>query len=1100
MAGGVACVLFTDLVGSTELMARLGDAAFDAVRAEHFACLREALTKAGGAEVKSTGDGLMATFASAVDALAGAVAAQRATERHARDAELPLSIRVGLALGEVGVENGDVFGTPVVEAARLVAAARPGQILCAALLRTVAGSRTGVSVTDLGSVQLKGLPEPVAVCEVDWEPETIGAPSLPLPPLLAGPGRIFVGRDVELERIRRLWKEVAADGGRRLVLLGGEPGIGKTRLATELARSVHADGAVVLAGRCDEDLGVPYQPFVEALRHYAVHTTGERRLGRHAGELVRLTPELAELVPGLPEPLRSDPETERYRLFDAMAGWLADVSAAAPVLLVLDDLHWAAKPTILLLRHVLRAPEPARLLVAVTYRDTDIGRGHPLTEFLADLRREGGGERFSLVGLDREGVGAFIEAAAGHALADEEGEGYVRAVWEETEGNPFFVAEVIRHLTETEAIEQRDGRWVMTAPVEELGIPEGVRDVVGRRISRLPEGADRVLGVAAVVGLEFEPGVVGPAGGFEEDELFAALEAAASARLLVEVPGGTRYRFAHALVRATLYDEISGPRRVVLHRRVAETIETVHRHRLDDHLPALAHHWSRASAPTADVGRAVDYAARAGHRALAQLAHDEAAAYYVQALELLDAGGAPPDDRRRQELLIARGQAQQRSGDPGHRETLLAAGRLAESRGDTDAMAQAALANLRTVYFSSARGADAERVAALEAALAAQPTGDSDTRARLLGALALERFWDRDRTRRHQLSDEAVAMARQLGNPATLAYVLAARPFAIGSPDTVEERLAITAELVGLAERLGDPALICRARANRFRVLTEVADVEPAERALEAFSQAAHDVGQPTMRWTAGLGRVARSILHGRVADAERESRETFELGLASGQPDAQVFWVLQQLFIRLEQGRLAEVEAAVVEQFETLPNLPAWGGLMAWMYAELDRMEDVRRVVSPVMAAGFDLPFDTTWLFGVTALAVACAAIDERDAVVLLQARLAPYRAHLATSGWGLTIGSVAHTMGLIAAVLGRFDEAEAEFRTAQAVHERIGAPAWLARTRLGWAAALLRRRGPVDHQRAGDLVNQALAASMELGLADVERRARNLLLEADR
>ncbi len=1098
MAGGVACVMFTDLVGSTELMARLGDTAFDAVRAEHFSRLTAALTKAGGTVVKTTGDGLLVTFASAVDALAAAVAAQQVTHRHAPAAEVPLSIRVGLALGEVASEGGDVFGTPVVEAARLVAAARPGQILCTALLRAVAGSRAGVGLTDRGVLELKGLPDPVPVSEVAWEPESAETSPLPLPPLLTGPGRIFVGRDAELEQIRRAWKAVAAEGGRRLVLLAGEPGIGKTRLATELARSVHAEGAVVLGGRCDEDLGVPYQPFVEALRHYATHAR-DPRLGRYPGELTRLSPELGELVSGLPDPVRSDPETERYRLFDAITGWLADVSVAAPLLLVLDDLHWAAKPTILMLRHVLRAPEPARLLVAVTYRDTDIGRGHPLTEFLADLRREREGDRFSLAGLDREGVGAFIEAAAGHTLPGEEGEDYIRAVWEETEGNPFFVAEVIRHLTETEAIELRKGRWVLTAPVEELGIPEGIRDVVGRRLSRLPEGAERVLGLAAVAGLEFETAVLAAAGEFDEDGMFSALEAAASARLLVELPGGTRYRFSHALVRATLYDEISAARRVALHRRLAETIEAIHRQRLDDYLPALAHHWARACAPAADADRAVEYATRAGDRALTQLAHDEAAAYYAQALELLDVAGVPADDPRRQDLLISRGQAQQRAGDPAHRETLLAAVELARSRGDAGAMARAALANLRGPWFSSAHGVDAERVGALEAALAAQPgAADSDVRARLLAALALERFWDRDGILRRQLSDEALAMARRLDSPTTLAYVLSARPFAIGSPDTLEERLAGTAELITLAEQLNDPVLLCRSRGARLRVLMEEADVERAERELDRFSDLAADLGQPTLQWTAGLGRVARSILHCRLDDAEREAEAVFELGRTSGQPDARAFWALHQFSIRHEQGRLAEVEALLTEVHAAVAHLPAWSGLMAMMFSEMGRGDDVRRLLAPMKAAGFDLPFDTTWLYGTSGFAQACAGVEDGAAAAVLLERLAPYRSHLATTAWGLTLGAVAHTTGRLASLLGRFDEAEAEFQAAESLHQQMGAPGWLARTRLEWGSALLQRGKSGYAQRAFTLVEQALATATEFALPAVERRARSLLLDA--
>ncbi|MGH9008921.1 MAG: AAA family ATPase, partial [Acidimicrobiia bacterium] len=352
---GMVAVLFTDLVGSTDIMSRLGETAFDELRRAHFAVLAEAIERVGGEEIKNTGDGVMAVFGSVVDAIHGAVTMQHATERQARQAGAPLAIRVGLSVGEVTFEGEDVFGVPVVEAARLVAAAGPGQILTTAIARALAAGRAQAEFSNLDPLELKGLPQPVAACEVLWEP--LPEPTVPIPVLLTGVGRIFVGRDAEVERLRQLWKEAVA-GERRVGLVGGEPGIGKTRLAAELARQLHHEGALVLAGRCDEDLGVPYQPFVEALRHYMGHAP-ELRLGRHGGELARLVPEVAAAVPGLPEPLRSDPETERYRLFDAVASWLEDVSSEAPVLLVLEDVQWAAKPTLLLLRHVLRAPEPA---------------------------------------------------------------------------------------------------------------------------------------------------------------------------------------------------------------------------------------------------------------------------------------------------------------------------------------------------------------------------------------------------------------------------------------------------------------------------------------------------------------------------------------------------------------------------------------------------------------------------------------------------------------------------------------------------------------------------------------------------------------------
>jgi class 3 adenylate cyclase len=351
-----ATVLFTDLVGSTELRGRLGEEAADELRRKHDQLLAQAVDANNGRIVKGLGDGIMATFTGASDAVTAAVAIQQALDRLNRSGKVPvpLAVRVGLSAGDVTFEDDDVHGTPVIEASRLCATANGAEILAAEVVRILAGEHDYVAV---GPLELKGLDHPVSAVRVGWEPVAVSG--IPMPALLTDVGRIFVGRDAELERLCQLWKEAVA-GERRVALLAGEPGVGKTSLAAELAMRVHGEGGVVLAGRCDEDLEVPYQAFIESLRHFIDHSPPvelKERLGRYGGELVRLVPELSERVGGLSDPLRSDPEMERYRLFDGVAGWLSALSAEEALLLVLDDLQWAAKPTLLLLwSNPTRAP------------------------------------------------------------------------------------------------------------------------------------------------------------------------------------------------------------------------------------------------------------------------------------------------------------------------------------------------------------------------------------------------------------------------------------------------------------------------------------------------------------------------------------------------------------------------------------------------------------------------------------------------------------------------------------------------------------------------------------------------------------------------
>jgi class 3 adenylate cyclase/tetratricopeptide (TPR) repeat protein len=1082
-----AIVLFTDLVGSTALRSRLGETAAEELRHQHDALLSGAIEASQGHAVKNLGDGVMATFVGASDAVAAAVAIQQAVVRHNRSGRAALEVRVGISAGDVVFEGEDCFGTPVIEAARLCAAAAGGQILASEMVRWLARSAE-VAFTAVGSLELKGLPEPVPAVQVDWEP--LPQSSVPLPPFLTDIGRIFVGRDGELARLGQLWKEATA-GEFRVALLAGEPGVGKTRLAAEVARTAHEEGATVLAGRCDEDLGVPYQPFVEALRHFIDHAAGlSERLGRYGGELARLVPELSERIPGLPAPLRSDPETERYRLFDGVASWLAAASADEPVLLVLDDLQWAAKPTVMLLRHIVRAGG-GRALVLGTYRDTEFTHDHPLPELVADLRRQGGVERLSLTGLDNLAVAALVEQAAGRAL-DDAGLALARAVHEETEGNPFFVREVLRHLAETGAVERDEGGWTTRLPVDQLGIPEGVREVVGRRLSRLTAGTNHVLRVAAVVGPEFELGVVQAAGDLSEEALLSAVEEGADARVVTEV-SATRFRFAHALVRATLYESLTAARKVALHRKAAEAIETIHAGGLDDYVPALAHHWAKASAPITDTTRAVQYAHMAGDRALAQLAHDEAAGYYASALELLDAGGADPADPRRLELLISRGEAQKRAGDPGYRETLLDAAQLARQLGDARAVARAALANTLGHMWTAAFVVDAPRVEILEAALAAVGDDDGVLRARLLATLGLELGWHPDHRRRLKLSEEALSIARSLGDPQTLGEVLLARDYTISAPENAVERFAATGELLAIAEQLGDPVLASRALSLRFKVSLELADVAEAERCLARNESLVADLGQPVLAWATMHHRATLRILHDEP-DAEAAANKAREFGASIGQPE--IFSMAHRSTLLSERGRVGEV-AEWLRQMVERTQSPFVKSVYGQVLAETGQTQTAACLYDELASTRFAHPtHNVAWLGFMIQSAWLSARFGRVDGALQLRPILEPYADQLVVGGFaGWVVGSVAYYLGLLCRTIRDWPAADTYFTAAAATHERIDAPSWLARTRVEWARMLLARVEQGDQDRATELLRQALSTARDVGLPKIEREAVDLL-----
>jgi class 3 adenylate cyclase len=497
----------------------------------------------------------------------------------------------------------------------------------------------------------------------------------------------FIGRADEMAALRAAI-DASLGGQASLVMIAGEPGIGKTRLAEEAGVYARLRGAQVLVGHSYEgEAATPYSTFVEAIRDCVASRPDhalKAELGEGGSDVAKLVSEIRKRIPDLPPARSADPNEERIRLFDSAASFLINASKANPIMLLLDDLHWADKPSLLLLQHLARRFKGSRLVVVGTYRDIELDRHHPLATMLAELRRERLYERVLLRGLSESEVKDLIAAISQQEVAAG-GEEFVRAILRETEGNPFFVEETLRHLAEAGSFYRREGRWVTDATsIAELGIPEGVRDVIGRRLSRLSETTNRVLAAAAMLGREFEFEVLSRMSELGEDAILSAVEEGLSARMVVESQGrgGPRYAFTHALVRQTLVEELSLPRRQRLHLRAAQATEGVHQRNLEPYLAALANHYRMAGA-AADAEKTIDYSIRAGDAAYRVFAYEEAAAHWGAALELMDEQGGG-ERKQRARLLWLLGDELVSSG-PNAVEYLEAAVTLYEELGDNEA-------------------------------------------------------------------------------------------------------------------------------------------------------------------------------------------------------------------------------------------------------------------------------------------------------------------------------------------------------------------------------------------------------------------------------
>lgn len=891
-------------------------------------------------------------------------------------------------------------------------------------------------------------------------------------------GGNLVGRDAELARLLALWAQ-ASSGRARLALIAGRAGTGKTRLAAEVAAHAEGSGGRALAGSCRRDGPQPYEPFVEALGPTLAGVPDEwaaAHAARYGDALAPLFPALGPRVRGRP----ADPVPSRTNLLSALADAVTG-PRPEPVLLVIDDLHWATESTVAAVLHLLRHKTASPLLVLCTYRDTGILASHPLAQ-LIDEHASPPPARIILDDLSPHEIGALLVDRA--AVAGATAVSLARRLWTATGGNPLLVTETVRDLAAAGAFA---GGSVDQRVVERVGAPRDVAALLARRLHAVPPTVHRVLEAGAAIGPCFDTATVADLCEMREDDAGGALDRAAAAGALVPAGRSGRYRFVHDLVRDAVHKSVAPNRRVRLHHALAERLEeqTGGRPAGPGDASRLLHHRVEAT-PVGRSPDAVRHARQAGEAALAVQAYEEAAGYFGQALAFAGNGAAPV---LKADLLTLLGSAHDRSGEQARaRQSYLQAAAYARTASDGPRLAAAALGLGEVV---DVWGADGLLIDLLRQALATTPESAS-LRARLIARLAQAEAASVSPDERKARSDQAWELAWDSRDPATMGAVLRSRHQALSAPDDLEDRVEIDGELYAMAHHAQDAELLIEAHGWRLVDLLEQGHVADAQRDRQLHGRLARRSGDQRHRRDAEMWAATFATLEGHPERAIKRMGAALSLGNRVGDAMAPSYFWLQQLAVALDWGNEDEL-AGLVDVWTDLVRRhdrdPAWRSSLALLLARSGRRaEAVAELDDLADQSCADIALDRHWLATVTAITEVAALVGD-DRSTPLARLLAPYSRRLVVVGPGVACrGSVARVMGLAAATARRWGAAERHFQAALSAHERIGSPPLVARTRMEFARALCSKEGgPLHVGRAQAMAEQSFEEAGSLGLIRV-------------
>jgi class 3 adenylate cyclase len=1063
----------TDVVGSTAQW-ELAPAEMHAALDEHDATIDRIVTTCGGKCLKHRGEG-DSTF-SVFDDPAGAVRAAAEILATMRTTSWPggidISVRASVYTGPAIERDHDYYGTTVNRAARLRSQAGRGQALVSGSTADLVHDRlpVGLALVRVGLLQLQDIPELEEAFELidagrdSAGPSTTTEPASPaqgrrrwamLPVPLRSASTTFAGRGTDLTLLLDSFRE-ARRGRGRAVFIGGDPGIGKTRLMAEFARRALLDGGIVAFGRADPEAGLPFRTFVDALSDL-VSLAPQQLLDSYVhafgGELTRIVPLLARRVPAAPEPTPGDAGTERHRLFDAVRGFVEHLAVDGPIVLLLDDLHDAAPETVLLARFLVDEAAKLPLLVVSTYRDSEVEPETPVGKLVTHARRSDHVTIHILAGLEVREVSLLVhELLPVHVQRNE----LAAKLIEETGGNPLFSIEVLRTLAATGS----------SAMPTVIAATETVRDVIGRRVERLGAEVSMTLTIAAVVGRQFELSLVARALGSTDDAVLTAVESATAAHLVTEgsVPG--TFVFSHGLIAHVLVTSLSATRRARSHLAVANAIDALGN---ESSMDALARHLV-AAGPIADRARTVTATRRAGERAVAQLAPEQAADWFAEAIRRCE-----PGSRVHTELLIDLGSAQRQAGVREFRTTLLDASRAAFVDDDSDLLLAAVVANHRGIRARTFF-VDLERVDMLREAITRCDVESAD-KARALAALASELTHHPDQLARRTYSDAALDLARRLGDDAALCDVLASRLDSV-LPPQYAPRLAEINELIRVAERCGDDRHLAYGLLSHAQTSLQIGDLASHDADTVRVRQLSPTILDPYVNWLLASHDAYRAAMRGDLEAAERAAHECFEVAKRGGQPDAASVRGSHVLLVRDAQGRLGELVEAQRKAAAAVPDSGALGTVFAFVLAEAGYVDEARTELDRFVATGDDrveVVHDLMWMMALGYLGRAAARVGHVEVARFVYDEIEPWRAHVVWSG-SCALGPVAHVLARTALVAGQPDLALTHARNALATSRRMECPLWIVEALEAEALALKEHGSDTDRRSA------ALAEAGEL------------------